>query len=235
MSGKMCVFFSFITVPSEDKKYYFDWKQRQERNFEDCDSHGEIVKHYDVINEAINAYEYKPLTKRLTVDCQHGDDDQKEVLAWCESLDWKQIVEPLIIKPIINPFELPKVDNPTEEHIEWLKQWASVGVFVRGSVRDLVWDSVWYSVGDSVRDLVWYSVWCSVRDLVWDSVGDSVRDSVGDSVGAYISSFFDIEYKHDFTPAVKLWEAGLVPSYHGNNTWRLHSGENADVVYEWKG
>ena len=65
----------------------------------------------------------------------------------------------------------------------------------------------------------------------WGSVWDSVGDSVWDSVGAYISSFFDIEYGYDFTPAIKLWEAGLVPSFDGT-TWRLHSGEGADVVYE---
>jgi len=61
----------------------------------------------------------------------------------------------------------------------------------------------------------------------------SVRDSVGASVRAYISSFFDIEYKHDFTPATKLWEQGLVASFD-SRTWRLHSGKKAEIVYEWR-
>ena len=78
----------------------------------------------------------------------------------------------------------------------------------------IVWDSVRDSVGASVRD----SVWASVGDSVWASVW------------AYISSFFDIQYKYDFSPAIKLWERGLVPSFDGT-TWRLHSGENAEVVY----
>jgi len=77
----------------------------------------------------------------------------------------------------------------------------------------LCWDSVWASVGDSVRD----SVWDSVRDSVW----------------GYISSFISIEYERDYSSAVKLWEAGLVPSFDGE-TWRLHSGVNAEVVYECK-
>jgi len=51
-------------------------------------------------------------------------------------------------------------------------------------------------------------------------------------VWGYVSTFFSIEYKSDFSSAVKLWEAGLVPSYDGK-IWRLHSGEKADVVYEW--
>ena len=74
--------------------------------------------------------------------------------------------------------------------------------------------------------------WDSVRASVWDSVRDSVWASVWDSVRAYFSSFFAINYEYDFSSAVKLWEAGLVPSFDGT-TWRLHSGESADVVYEW--
>ena len=31
--------------------------------------------------------------------------------------------------------------------------------------------------------------------------------------------------------AVKLWEAGLVPSFDGK-VWRLHTGKDAQVVYE---
>ena len=68
----------------------------------------------------------------------------------------------------------------------------------------------------------------SVRDSVWASVGASVWDSVWD----YALSFFAIDFEHDFSSAVKLWESGLVPSFEGK-TWRLHSGKNADIVYEW--
>ncbi len=78
--------------------------------------------------------------------------------------------------------------------------------------------------------------WASVRDSVgasvWNSVGDSVWDSVWNSVGAYVSTFFAIDHKHDYSSAMKLWEAGLVPSFDGT-MWRLHSGTNADIVYEW--
>ena len=69
----------------------------------------------------------------------------------------------------------------------------------------------------------------SVGDSVWDSVGASVRASVG----AYVSTFFAIDHKHDYSSAMKLWEAGLVPSFDGT-MWRLHSGKKAEIVYEWK-
>ena len=69
--------------------------------------------------------------------------------------------------------------------------------------------------------------WASVRASVRDSVWASVRDSVG----VYLSSFFSITYKLDFSPAVKLWEMGLVPSFDGKK-WRLHGKEKADIL--WK-
>jgi hypothetical protein len=79
----------------------------------------------------------------------------------------------------------------------------------------------------------------------WASVGDpvvaSVWDSVWDSVRAYISSLFpniiDWKYiKHEkgenpFKSGIDLWRSGFVPSFNGR-VWRLHSGEDAKIVYE---
>jgi hypothetical protein len=187
----MCKFFSFITIPTENKYLYFDWKQRREMKFEGCDSHGIILEHYKVKTDAFNAYEYNPLTKEFVIDAINGKDDSGKAERWVKQLDFKNVVESLIIKPIVNPFDLPEA-SVTVDDIELLKQWDSV----RASVRD--------SVLDSARASVW----------------------------AYFSSFFDIEYKYDYSPAVKLWERGLVASYDGT-TRRLHTGKNAKVVYEW--
>jgi hypothetical protein len=284
----MCNFFSFVTNPDHDKNYYyFDWQMRQSDK-DGADSHSHICAHFKLNEDKCNKYEYNPLTMVFKVDMQNAEkDDRRRAKRWVESLDWKMIVDPLIVKPIVNPFDLPKVDKPTDEQVSWLKDWssvwdsvrASVGASVGASVRDSVrasvgasvWTSVWDSVGasvrssvrssvwdsvrDSVRASVRSSVWDSVRDSVWDSVRDSVRSSVWDSVRdsvrasvrssvwdsvrdsvrasvyAYVSSFFVIEYQYDFSPAIKLWEAGLVPSFDGK-TWRLHSGKDADVVYK---
>ncbi len=107
------------------------------------------------------------------------------------------------------------------------------------SVRDSVRDSVWASVGDSV----WASVLASVRDSVLVSVWASVRGSVLASVEAYTSSIFygiedweHIEHEkgaNPFRPAIDLWEAGYIASYDGE-TWRLHTGPKAEVVWEGK-
>ena len=224
----MCKFFSFVTDPiNHPAEYYcFDWEYRKANlKANDADSHSHICKTFNLREDECNKYEFDPLTKRFVIDQINSEKDDSEAAEkWANRLDFKTIVEPLIIKPIINPFELPKVSKPTDEQIGWLKEWASV----RASVRD----SVWASVGASVGASVWASVEDSVRDAVGDAVWDAVGDSVWDAVLGYISSFFNIEYKYDFLSAVKLWEAGLVPSFDGT-TWRLHSGKSADIVYEW--
>ena len=196
----MCDFFSFVTEPEKNggKRFYFDWKYRSD-NLQDNnhDSHSSICKHFGLSEDACNKYEFNPLTKVLEVDQINSEiDDRLQAEDWVNNVNFKRIIEPLVIKPIVNPFDLLKVKTVTKEHIELLKQWSSV--------------------------------WDSVMDSVWNSVMDSVRDSVR----AYISSFFDIKYRYDFSLCTKLWESGLVPSFDGK-TWRLHSGKNADVVYEW--
>ena len=245
----MCSFFSFCTMPdSSSDFYYFDWQMRQ-ADKDGADSHSHICARFGIDEDKCNKYEYNPLTGQFIVDMQNAKkDDSGRAEKWVRRLDFKTIIEPLIIKPIVNPFELPAVEHVTDEQIDWLKSWASVRVSVWNSVRASVWNSVRASVGNSV----WNSVWNSVGDSAWDSVGALVRasvrasvgasvgDSVGDSVGAsvwasvwaYVSAFFAIDYEHDFSSAVKLWEAGLVPSFDGR-TWRLHSGERAAVVFEW--
>jgi hypothetical protein len=238
---------------------YASWADRKAllktKKSEEADSHTSILTRAKIPpknQERWNKYEYNPLTKAFVVD--HGVDghDHEAARNWAEALDWSAVVPALRIKPIINSLLIERKGRPSKTEIARLKKWASVWDSVRDSVWDSVWDSVrdsvgdsvWDSVWDSVRDSVWDSVWDSVRDSVWDSVRDSVGDSVGDSVldsvldsvgasvWAYISSFFAIKYKFDFSSAITLWEAGLVASFDGK-TWRLHSGKSAEIVYEW--
>ena len=212
----MCKFFSFCTdsVNHPAEYYFFDWDYRKANLDDDgVDSHSHICAHFKLNEDRCNKYEYNPLTKAFTVDQINSNrDDSEAAEKWAKRLDFKTIVEPLIIKPIVNPFELPAVERVTDEQIGWLKEWASVRALVGAFVGDLVRDLVSDSVGSSVSD----SVWESVRASSW----------------AYFSSFFAIEYKFDFSPAVKLWEAGLVPAFDGT-TWRLYTGKPARVVYEW--
>ena len=228
----MCNFFSFVTDPVNHpaEYYYFDWEYRKAHlDDEGVDSHSHICAHFKLNEDRCNKYEFNPLTGRFDIDQINSErDDSNAAEKWAKRQDFKEIVEPLIIKPIMNPFELPAVERVTDEQIDWLKSWASVRASVRVSVGNLVRASVRVSVGNLVRA----SVRASVGNFVGASVWASVRDSVGASVWAYISTFFAIEYQHDFSSAVKLWEAGLVPAFDGT-TWRLHSGKSAYVVYEW--
>jgi len=215
----MCQFFSFVTDPVGHlaEYYHFDWEYRK-ANLDDegVDSHSHICAHFNLDEDRCNKYEFNPLTNKFEIDMINSErDDSEAAEKWAKRLDFKTVVEPLIIKPIVKPFELPAVERVTDEQIDWLKSWASV----RASVRVSVWDAVRDAVGDSVGDSVW-------REC------NSFWASVGNSVWAYVSSFFAIDFNHDFSPAVNLWNAGLVPSFDGT-MWRLHSGTKADVVYEW--
>jgi len=228
----MCNSFSFVTDPVNHpaEYYFFDWEYRKANLKEDdADSHSHICKEFNLREDECNKYEFNPLTKAFTIDqINSGKDDSEAAEKWVNRLDFKTIVEPLIIKPIVNPLLLPKVSKPTDEQIGWLKEWAPVGDLARA----LCWASAVASVGASVAALVLDSIGASVLGSIGASAGDSVWDSVWASVWAYFSSFFAIKYEYDFSPAIKLWESGLVPSFDGK-TWRLHSGTIADVVYEW--
>jgi len=266
----MCKFFS-CDSDGDGNLLYFDWELRKKilsgeiKQYEP-DSHTSIAHWFGFEGEeedVLNKYEYNPLTKKFVID-QLNDtmDDSIIVKEKLDNFDWKTIVEPLIIKPIIHPFEM---DAPeiTPEIVDLVKKWASVrdsirysvwhsvGASVKASTRDSVghsvkasirnsvgdsvwasaWDSVWHSVWNSVGESVWYSVGVPARKSIRHSVWNSVGDSTGNSIGAYFSSFFDIDYKHDLSPAIKLWEMGLVPSYDGE-VWRLHGKPNGKVLWE---
>ena len=139
----MCQFFSFVTDPINHpaEYYYFDWEYRKAHMEEDgADSHSHICSHFNLNEDVCNKYEYNPLTKMFTVDQINSNrDDSEAAEKWANRQDFKEIVEPLIIKPIVKPFELPKVEQVTDEQIGWLKEWASVW--------DSVGSSVWASVG----------------------------------------------------------------------------------------
>jgi len=217
----MCNFFSFVSDPSKpipERFMYMDWPTRQkiiakELNYE-ADSHTSVADFFGYKGKAedsLNKYEYNPLLGKFQVDqINNKIDDSAEAKKWVHELDFKKVVAPLIIKPIVHPFEIAPPEI-TPEILELLRQWDSVRA------------SVWASVGDSVRA----SVGASVRASVWASVWASVRASVE----AYTSSFFEIKYEHDFSPVVALWEMGLVPSYDGK-AWRLHGGKGAAILWE---
>ena len=256
----MCKFFSCVST-GDGKPMYFDWELRKKvlsgelKNYEP-DSHTSIADYFGYKAEkedVLNKYEYNPLTKVFTIDQQNAKrKDHIKIHKWLEKVDWKTIAEPLIIKPTINPFKDRNITEATPEDIELVKKWDSIRASARDSIRVSAWDSVWASIKASARDSVgasvgdsawdsvrvsaWDSVWASIRASVgasaWDSVWDSVRTSVGASAWAYISSYFSINYKYDFSSCIKLWEKGIVPSFDGK-IWRLH-GKDGKIIWEGK-
>jgi hypothetical protein len=201
---------------------------------------------FDVDEDKCDKYEYNPLEGLFVVDHLNRKRTRPESAEkWARELDFSSIVPELVVKPIVNPLEVER-GAPSPDEIKLFRQWTSlrdsVWDSVEGSVRDSVGNGVWGIIRNSVRDSVGNGVWGSVWDRVADSVADSVRGSVGasvwgsvwGSVWAYTGSFCRLANWADRYPyqcAVDLWEAGLVPSFDGE-TWRLHAGPTADVVYE---
>jgi len=242
------LFFSFITT-QDKQKFYFNWKQRKELKFsKDCDSHSYIAKYLQ--ENELHKWEYNPLTQRLIFGMEHKifEEDESQVLAWCKELDFKTIVEPLIIKPIIDPRKVIKQEW-TKEDEENLRKWISVvnsmGISVWDSVRAFVDASTGASKCDYVEDSIQDAVWDSVEDVVRDSMINSERDSIGTpmktlvwnsviiSIWAYISSFFNISEFKKYRCYVALWERGFVPSFDGT-IWRIHQGKDMAVIKEFK-
>ena len=162
----MCKFFSFVTEPENHggQRFYFDWEYRKDSLSDGNDSHSTICEHFKLKEDVCNKYEYNPLLFTFEVDQINSQvDDRIQAEDWVRKLDFKKVVEPLIIKPIVNPFELPIVDNPTKAQIALLKKWASVG------------DSVWDSVGASVWAYasgyfnIKYNHDFSANNKLWDS------------------------------------------------------------------
>ena len=245
----MCQFLSLVS-DGKGKMFYFGYAIRKDiiagkLKYESTDSHTSICDYFKLKEDVMNKYEFNPLTKEFTVDqINNKRDDRKSVEKQCNKLNFKKIVPELIIKEIINPLKIQPPEKITKEHINLLKEWASISDSFRASVSASiwasVWDSVWDSVRASVRDSIWDSISASIiasirasRDSIWDSIWDLIWASISASVRAYISTFFNIKYKYDFSSTVKLWEMGLVPSYDGK-IWRLHGGENAKILWEGK-
>ena len=106
----MCDFFSCVSN-GKGRIYYFNWEQRKEflknnpTNLR-MDSHASICEFYKLNEDKVNKYEYNPLTKKFTIDqLNNKNDDSRLIKNQMKDMNWKTIVEPLIIKHIINPFK----------------------------------------------------------------------------------------------------------------------------------
>ena len=242
----MCRFYSFLT-DEKGNRYGMNHQARLDiKNGKSdlrADSHASIAKLWSIDEDKCNKYEFNPLTRELKLDMQNLSFNDKELINIDELLEEvKEAVPELIIKPIIDPFKDIKFEGEvTDEMIGLVKEWSKV----RNSIDDSVDNSVYNSIDSFMDDSIYDSIWDSVRDFAgdsvldslgcsgWDSIRDSVNDSIWNStidfVDAYFSSFFNIAYPYDFSPAIKLWEMGLVPSFDGKK-WRLHSYKS--IVWE---
>lgn len=245
----MCDFFSFVTEPgtgnNSGKRFYFDWEYRKKdlenlykiNNSYHYDSHSSICKYYRLNEDICNKYEYNPFTKIFKIDKINSDvDDRIQAEDWAKNLNFKKIVESLIIKNIKNPLiDLPNNKYLNNDIIMLLKNWESVQHTVRRYMDHYLTKQVGSSVKDSVYDYLRCFLFFPVYDIISAKIGngDYIWDSILNSVIAYKGSFFDVKYNIGVESLIKLWDMGYVPSFD-DKIWRLHSGQNGDIVFEIK-
>lgn len=151
----------------------------------------------------------------------------------------------------LDPLQVPPADRiPLSEAIELMHQWISgwkpiaPGASPWTTVGESITASLWEPHGDFIVENVWSSALESISVTlvggVADKLGRFFEDAVHDVVFAsihkctisYLTTFFTrIPDLGVFHSGAHLWRGGFVPSFD-NKTWRLHTGELAEVVWE---
>jgi len=129
---------------------------------------------------------------------------------------------------------------------EWIPIHRAAMDSVLISVDEIVGYRILGATWDSIRDSVWKpimdSIWISVTDFIEKPAWNFLWASIRSSAYAYMGGLFPNikEWEHveklgpdPWRPLLTLWYGGYLPSFDGN-TWSLHVGEKAEVVFELK-
>lgn len=171
--------------------------------------------------------------------------------------DVKQVFKDLMTFPPIDisinqqkvkdPFEIKFIDV-SKEDIEDLKKWSSIknaseevwisigNNFIISPESNTNFHNCFHTVHGGWNKFT--NCFCKKYDFLFCK-GEEIFNkekytfeiSIYHAMRAYFSSFFDVKYKNDYSSLIRLWKKGLVPSFDGK-TWRLHSGEKAEIVWE---
>lgn len=251
----MCYFFSFLTEPESHggKRFYFDWNYRKEHlDLDDgLDSHSMIAEYFELCEDDCNKYEYNPFNQQFVVDQLNSSvNDSVQASEWARSLDIRRIIGLLARQKIKIPFTAPSI-AVTDEHISWLKERDKIynpkysGSILHVHIINSISRDLCNQVGTSVANEVESSITTSVRAFIKKKIDNAIHFSNGlimssetyrtsiSAIAAIYSAYpFDIDYKYEFLPCWRLLHCGIVPIYF-DGTWRLYSGENVEMIYEW--
>lgn len=242
----MCNFLSLVSNgkvgTDAGKLMYFNWNMRKkcidEKIDYDPDSHTSIADYFGyrgVQEDILNKYEFNPLTRIFRRDQINTTNDSSAVHCKCLELDFKDIVPSLVVKKIINPFQI-ETQNVTTRQKELLNNWINSKYNTRETIRTLVLVSVIKytrkNMWDDMLECLWDDMWDSMRDNMRanmrECVWDSMRANMLASMWAYIGSFIK-ESPYRFQPCVDLWEQGLVPVF-ANGIWFLYRNRKGKVI-----
>jgi hypothetical protein len=248
-------FFNFAW-DGKNKFLYADWKTRKhilddnKKNhpFEKCkidaDCFDFIMEHFKIpIKKHTNwsSYTYNPVTKEFSVDRKVEGHDIELAKEWACNIDFKNIIPSLNIKKIINPFkvehhDLTKYDltliknwcfeiNPSGED-SYDSSWNGICEFIETNVGISVCDSIWYTIND-----------LHVKEYIKGNGAETIEHACDTpiAIAMYVSSFFNLKYKFDFSPIVKLWERGFVvcdDNRRNDEMFEIKYGNYADKIFK---
>ena len=137
----MCDFMS-VCSDGKGKLYYFGSVERKrirdkKLDYDSADSHTTIADFYvfkGKREDKLNKYEWNPITNELKIDKMNARNDNEKVKKALLKLEFKKVVPELVIKKIVNPFQLEPPEKITRRHILLLREWASVWASVEASV-----------------------------------------------------------------------------------------------------
>lgn len=124
-------FFNFCFDQESKQGYYFPWESREPymSDFRDTDKlyelerYENIQKHFGLRWSQVENWSYNPITDELILVWQNNHrTSKKAVREWLQTLDWGNIIRPLIVKPPKNPFE-NKLRSSHEKQVVRFMDW----------------------------------------------------------------------------------------------------------------
>ena len=237
----MSNFFSFAW-DGKDKFLYADYKIRKEliknKSDDDPDSFKWLMTYFCIKQSKQKKWSFcnfDPITKKFDILVKIDNHNYQIAENWVKNINFKYIVPELIIKNIIDPLNNCIKPLPNE-YIILLKEWSNIDRFAYISSYNYIMKYVGKYIYNYINDCIWSYCGNHIMNAICFSVppcmmNSYLYNSMVNSLVVYGASFFDIKYNFDFSPLLKLYNAGFVPSFDGVK-WRLHSGLEGTIIFE---
>ena len=170
------------------------------------DSHASICAFYGLDEDKVNKYEWNPYTKKIAIDRQVFDVDEKHVQAYLDGIDWHPICGDIegLRDFCARLREIPffKRCGSLPDGVKLFKTRVAAWDAARASARASAWDAAW----DAARDAAWAAASDAASDAAWYAAWDAELYAMI----TFLCAGLEINAKHvDYIKKRwAVWEAG---------------------------